>query len=55
MPSDNAAMVAWASLDRFLSGDTDPYSTDLIPKWSLEELDAPPEHSYFPVDRKTTY
>lgn len=41
--SDNAAMIAWASMERFLSGDTDPYDIDLRPKWSLEDLRKPDE------------
>jgi len=36
--SDNAVMIAWASMHRFLADDTDPYSIDLRPKWSIEEL-----------------
>lgn len=36
---DNAAMIAWASMHRFLSGDTDDYSMSILPKWSLEELE----------------
>lgn len=36
--SDNAVMIAWASMSRFLSGDTDPYDTELLPKWDLESL-----------------
>ncbi|EMD37784.1 hypothetical protein CERSUDRAFT_114444 [Gelatoporia subvermispora B] len=36
--TDNAAMIAWASMDRFLSGDTDDYSVELISKWPLEEF-----------------
>ena len=38
---DNAAMIAWASMERFLSKDTDPYDIDLLPKWSLEDLRKP--------------
>ena len=36
--ADNAAMIAWAAMDRFLAGDTDPYSIESRPVWSLEEL-----------------
>ena len=45
--SDNAAMIAWASMERFLSGDTDPYDIDLRPKWSLEDLRKPGEENIF--------
>ncbi|TFY64803.1 hypothetical protein EVJ58_g2379 [Rhodofomes roseus] len=34
--TDNAAIIAWASIERFLTGDTDPYSTNLVPQWSVE-------------------
>ncbi|RDX47115.1 glycoprotease [Lentinus brumalis] len=37
--TDNAAMIGWAAMDRFLAGDTDPYSIESRPKWSLEELE----------------
>ncbi|KAH9924445.1 Gcp-like domain-containing protein [Fomitopsis serialis] len=46
--TDNAAMIAWASMDRFLSGNTDPYTIDLKAKWSIEDLDAPPFNTMFP-------
>ncbi|KDR75395.1 hypothetical protein GALMADRAFT_69291 [Galerina marginata CBS 339.88] len=36
--TDNAVMIAWASMHRFLVGDTDLYSIELRPKWSIEEL-----------------
>ncbi|KAI9059105.1 hypothetical protein FKP32DRAFT_1688230 [Trametes sanguinea] len=39
--TDNAVMIAWAAMDRFLAGDTDPYSIESRPKWSLEELEGP--------------
>ncbi|OJT11124.1 tRNA N6-adenosine threonylcarbamoyltransferase [Trametes pubescens] len=39
--TDNAVMIAWASMERFLSGDTDDYSIESRPKWSLEELEGP--------------
>ncbi|KAH9846288.1 glycoprotease [Lenzites betulinus] len=39
--TDNAVMIAWASMDRFLAGDTDDYSVESRPKWSLEELREP--------------
>lgn len=32
-------MIAWASMHRFLAGDTDEYTIESRPKWSLEELD----------------
>ncbi|KAH9830728.1 glycoprotease family-domain-containing protein [Rhodofomes roseus] len=42
--TDNAAIIAWALIERFLTGDTDPYSTNLVPKWSVEYM--------FPANRK---
>ncbi|KAH9485285.1 tRNA N6-adenosine threonylcarbamoyltransferase [Psilocybe cubensis] len=36
--TDNAVMIAWASMHRFLTNDTDPYSIELRPKWNIEEL-----------------
>ncbi|TFY57050.1 hypothetical protein EVG20_g8695 [Dentipellis fragilis] len=36
--TDNAAMIAWASMPRFLAGDFDDYSIAIRPKWSIEEL-----------------
>ncbi|KAL5507075.1 QRI7 [Sanghuangporus vaninii] len=39
--TDNAAMIAWASMHRFLAGDTDDYSIESKPKWSIEELNVP--------------
>ncbi|PCH43506.1 peptidase M22 glycoprotease [Wolfiporia cocos MD-104 SS10] len=38
--TDNAVMIAWASMSRFLNGDTDDYTIDLRSKWSIEELDS---------------
>ncbi|KAH7925135.1 glycoprotease [Leucogyrophana mollusca] len=38
--TDNAAMIAWASMHRFLAGDYDDYTIDLRPKWSIETLPA---------------
>ncbi|KAI0737658.1 peptidase M22 glycoprotease [Daedaleopsis nitida] len=45
--TDNAAMIAWAAMDRFLAGDTDECSIESRPRWSLEELewDMPPSDS----------
>ncbi|KAI5120965.1 hypothetical protein M0805_006637 [Coniferiporia weirii] len=37
--TDNAAMIAWASMHRFLAGEADDYSIDHMAKWSIEELD----------------
>jgi N6-L-threonylcarbamoyladenine synthase len=31
-------MIAWASMHRFLAGDSDPYEMDLRPKWSIEDI-----------------
>ncbi|KZP34245.1 peptidase M22, glycoprotease [Athelia psychrophila] len=36
--TDNAAMIAWASMHRFLAEDHDDYSIDLRAKWSIEDL-----------------
>ncbi|KAI0063524.1 glycoprotease [Artomyces pyxidatus] len=36
--TDNAVMIAWASMHRFLARDFDNYSTTILPKWSIEEL-----------------
>jgi N6-L-threonylcarbamoyladenine synthase len=36
--TDNAAMIAWVSMYRFLGHDHDDYTIDLQPKWSLERL-----------------
>jgi len=38
MSSDNAVMIAWASMHRFLTNDTDQYSIALRPKWSIEDV-----------------
>ncbi|KAL0956098.1 hypothetical protein HGRIS_002267 [Hohenbuehelia grisea] len=36
--TDNAAMIAWAAMYRFLDNDFDDYTIDLRPEWSLENL-----------------
>jgi len=36
--TDNAAMIAWASMHRFLAGDYDDYTINLRSKWSIEDL-----------------
>jgi len=36
--TDNAAMIAWASMHRFTAGDFDTLPLDLRAKWSLEDL-----------------
>jgi N6-L-threonylcarbamoyladenine synthase len=38
MCTDNAAMIAWASMHRFLAGDYDDYTVDLRAKWSIEDI-----------------
>ncbi|EJD03286.1 peptidase M22, glycoprotease [Fomitiporia mediterranea MF3/22] len=38
--TDNAAMIAWASMHRFLAGESDDYSIEHRAKWSIEKLDA---------------
>nr|VWP00180.1 AB hydrolase-1 domain-containing protein [Ganoderma boninense] len=37
--TDNAAMIAWASMHRFMAGDTDDYTIESRPRWSLEDLE----------------
>ncbi|KAF6760031.1 glycoprotease [Ephemerocybe angulata] len=39
--TDNAVMIAWASMPRFLAGDSDDYGVGLQPKWSIEDLTPP--------------
>ncbi|OBZ66113.1 tRNA N6-adenosine threonylcarbamoyltransferase [Grifola frondosa] len=36
--TDNAVMIAWASMDRFLSDNTDDYTIDIRHKWDIEDL-----------------
>ncbi|KAI0296507.1 Gcp-like domain-containing protein [Multifurca ochricompacta] len=36
--TDNAVMIAWASMHRFLTGNTDDYSVLIRPKWSIDDL-----------------
>lgn len=36
--TDNAVMIAWASMHRFVAGNTDDYGILIRPKWSIEEL-----------------
>ncbi|KAK0193506.1 glycoprotease [Armillaria mellea] len=36
--TDNAVMVAWASMHRFLAGDHDDFSLNPVTKWSIETL-----------------
>jgi len=36
--TDNAAMIGWASMDRFLVQDYDEYEIETRPKWDIEEL-----------------
>jgi tRNA A37 threonylcarbamoyltransferase TsaD len=35
---DNAAMIAWAAMHRFLAGDTDSYDVDTRNVWSVEDI-----------------
>ena len=39
--TDNAVMIAWASMYRFLVGDVDGYAVTIRKDWSLEELEEP--------------
>ncbi|KZP01051.1 peptidase M22, glycoprotease [Calocera viscosa TUFC12733] len=34
--TDNAVMIAWASMHRFLAGDTDPYGLRPLPGWKID-------------------
>ncbi|KAK0218396.1 glycoprotease [Armillaria nabsnona] len=36
--TDNAVMVAWASMHRFLAGDHDDFTLNPVTKWSIETL-----------------
>lgn len=38
LPSDNAVMIAWASMHRFLARDYDDYTINLRSKWNIDEL-----------------
>ncbi|KAK7057393.1 mitochondrial tRNA N6-adenosine threonylcarbamoyltransferase [Favolaschia claudopus] len=40
--TDNAAMIAWASMHRFLAGSHDDFSINPLPVWSLADLNNPP-------------
>ena len=35
---DNAVMIAWASMHRFLGRDYDDYTIDLRSNWDIDEL-----------------
>ena len=35
---DNAVMIGWAAMHRFLTQDYDEYSIDLRPNWSIDRL-----------------
>ncbi|KAG9039818.1 hypothetical protein FRB95_007245 [Tulasnella sp. JGI-2019a] len=41
MCTDNAAMIGWASMYRFLERDHDALDIDLLPSWALKDLDTP--------------
>ncbi|KAJ7755697.1 glycoprotease family-domain-containing protein [Mycena maculata] len=40
--TDNAAMIAWASMHRFLAQDHDQFTIAPLPKWSIEAIRNPP-------------
>ncbi|KAJ4001719.1 Gcp-like domain-containing protein [Lentinula boryana] len=40
--TDNAAMVGWASMHRFLAGNHDEYTINPRSKWSIEDLETEP-------------
>ncbi|KAJ6558572.1 glycoprotease family-domain-containing protein [Mycena vulgaris] len=42
--TDNAVMIAWASMHRFLANDHDDYTIGPLPEWNLENLRNPPEY-----------
>jgi len=35
---DNAVMIGWAAMHRFLAQDYDEYEIGIRPKWNIEEL-----------------
>ncbi|EJD52697.1 peptidase M22, glycoprotease [Auricularia subglabra TFB-10046 SS5] len=41
--TDNAAMIAWASMSRFKARDYDDFSVRLRPEWPLDQLTVEPE------------
>lgn len=43
--TDNAVMIGWASMHRFLAKSTDEYSILIRPKWSLDDIDIPQTES----------
>ncbi|KAI9442758.1 Gcp-like domain-containing protein [Lactarius indigo] len=43
--TDNAVMIGWASMHRFLAESTDDYSILIRPKWSLDDIDIPQKES----------
>lgn len=47
-PLDNAAMIAWAAMGPLTAGQTDPPETELVPKWSIEDLDTAPNKGPLP-------
>ncbi|KAH8828491.1 glycoprotease [Flagelloscypha sp. PMI_526] len=51
--TDNAAMIAWASMHRFISENTDPYEIDIRPKWSIEDLNADAVESGVKFERRS--
>jgi len=36
--TDNAVMIAWASMHRFAEGNTDGYGILIRPKWGIQDL-----------------
>ncbi|KAI0344628.1 glycoprotease [Trametopsis cervina] len=40
--TDNAAMIGWAAMHRFLAGDYDDLSINLRVVWNIEDLESPP-------------
>jgi N6-L-threonylcarbamoyladenine synthase len=36
--TDNAVMIAWASMHRFVAGNTDSYEILIRPKWRIQDL-----------------
>jgi N6-L-threonylcarbamoyladenine synthase len=39
--TDNAAMIAWAGIERFRMGEQDDYSLVARPRWPLDKTAAP--------------
>ena len=45
-------MVAWAAMARLTAGQSDPPEVELVPKWSIEDLDTAPNKGPLPKWRE---